>query len=813
MTKTVREREPSSLPLYKLYTLFRLHFTPERNVQHSRADFFDLKREDGESAADVWKRILEVEKKCEFETITAAELLASKFLSVIGKSTGDYDLKKKIRKSDMSIEAITEALHEYMYEKLYDSPETEEEKKIRYLNERKTRNTKDLSEKPTKFKKVDCNRCGAPNWSRQHECPAKGKKCIKCEKIGHYAKYCRTNKRVNHVQDDEASSAEEDDWSPNTIHSVNQMVHSTRQTKKNGPEFFSLTALVNNRPIKFIIYSGSPVTLIPKSQFNSTTPLMPIGTEYRDVNDNRIKFEGKTIASVEINRKRNNFEVLITTKKTNPLLGSDWMGITLDTNKINPQVNHVIEDSDVTVLRKRYKKLFNENHTVIGIEVKIQLKENARLIQQKGRPIPIHLQQSVGKEINKLIKQGHIEKANNIDENCFVSPAVITVKKDKSVKMALDSRKRNYHQKKGTNAQHGGINFQNLKKNCRWPSRRNLDIKTRSGLRIWPANPIQRTHNLCIFAVTGGDFTGYYRFLKGFYGLADIPTIFQEKIDQTLENKHPAWLDDIIIVTKGSKEQHKKELIEVLIRLENAGYRLSGNKSEFFKSEIEWIRHKIDQNGIRPLQDKLMAIKNLKQPNNEKELKSFLGAIQYLSKYIDNLSAQTDSLRQLLKKDNDWIWTEEHTAAFEMEQAVRETEKNFSSDLQLLMSETTNDPVLLKTLVCLERQQHDQIPDEYLLYKKKLSSRFGLVFIEDKIIVPKNLRTTIISLLHKGHPVIKKMTTAARHFWWPKMTEAIQKKCESCIPCKMSGKSIKSDIPSTEKNHLLRLENPNEEIQ
>ena len=163
MTKTVREREPSSLPLYKLYTLFRLHFTPERNVQHSRADFFDLQRKDGESATDVWKRILEVEKNCEFETITAAELLASNFLSVIGKSTGDYDLKKKIRKSDMSVEAITEALHEYMYEKLNDSPETEEEKKIRYLNNKKTRNIKELSEKPTKFKKIDCNSCGAPN--------------------------------------------------------------------------------------------------------------------------------------------------------------------------------------------------------------------------------------------------------------------------------------------------------------------------------------------------------------------------------------------------------------------------------------------------------------------------------------------------------------------------------------------------------------------------------------------------------------------------------------------------------------------------
>ena len=84
MTKTVIEREPSSLPLHKLYTLFRLHYTPERNVQHSRAVFFDLKRENGESAADVWKRILKVEK-CEFEHVTAAELLASKFLSLIGK--------------------------------------------------------------------------------------------------------------------------------------------------------------------------------------------------------------------------------------------------------------------------------------------------------------------------------------------------------------------------------------------------------------------------------------------------------------------------------------------------------------------------------------------------------------------------------------------------------------------------------------------------------------------------------------------------------------------------------------------------------
>ena len=144
-------------------------------------------------------------------------------------------------------------------------------------------------------------------------------------------------------------------------------------------------------------------------------------------------------------------------------------------------------------------------------------------------------------------------------------------------------------------------------------------------------------------------------FPKKFYGLADIPTIFQEKIDQTLENKHPAWLDNIIVVTKGLKVHYKKKLIDVLSRLENAGLRLNENKSEFFRTEIKRIGHKLDQNGIRPLQDKLMAIKELKQPKNEKELKSFLGAILYLSRYIDSLSAQTEGLKQLLKKENEMI--------------------------------------------------------------------------------------------------------------------------------------------------------------
>ena len=80
MTKTVREREPNSLPLYRHYTLFRLHFIPERNKHHSRADFFNLKREPGESAAETWKRILEIEKNCEFEENNGSRIARIKIL-------------------------------------------------------------------------------------------------------------------------------------------------------------------------------------------------------------------------------------------------------------------------------------------------------------------------------------------------------------------------------------------------------------------------------------------------------------------------------------------------------------------------------------------------------------------------------------------------------------------------------------------------------------------------------------------------------------------------------------------------------------
>ena len=146
-------------------------------------------------------------------------------------------------------------------------------------------------------------------------------------------------------------------------------------------------------------------------------------TENRDVNDNGIQFEGKTFAKVEIDGIQKELEILVTTKKTNPILGFDWMkrpGITFETCKTDPKIHQVKEDPDILTLKTKFKKLFNENHTVNGLEVKIQLNDVAKLNQQKKTNAD-SLTTVGGKEIEKLTKQGLIEKANNIDENVIES--------------------------------------------------------------------------------------------------------------------------------------------------------------------------------------------------------------------------------------------------------------------------------------------------------------------------------------------------------------------------------------------------------
>ena len=263
------------------------------------------------------------------------------------------------------------------------------------------------------------------------------------------------------------------------------------------------------------------------------------------------------------------------------------------------------------------------------------------------------------------MKSGHLEQLETIEEGCFVSPVVITVKKDKTVKIALDARKLNESCTKKSPHMPNMEELLNqisteLSKNDRdplWISVVDLDYAY-GQMKLAP-----ETSKHCNFAMTGEKINGYYRFLKGFYGPADIPTIFHEKIDRTLGHQTPVWLGDNIIVTRGTKEENTRKLYSVLTKLENEGYKAS-KKSQYSTKKTIWFGHTISQDGIRPNKEKTDAINKLEPPTNTKTLKSFLGAILSFAKFIPNLSEKTDNLRQLLKKGTKWEWTTDRNSDF-----------------------------------------------------------------------------------------------------------------------------------------------------
>ena len=138
MTKTVREREINSLPLYQLYTLFRLHFIPERNKHHSRADFFQSKTRTRRIRCGNVETHSRNREELRIRRNIGSRIARIKIPVRFGNTTGDNDLEKKIKKGDMSVKAITDTIHEYMHEKINESKDSEEETKLKHVDRKRT---------------------------------------------------------------------------------------------------------------------------------------------------------------------------------------------------------------------------------------------------------------------------------------------------------------------------------------------------------------------------------------------------------------------------------------------------------------------------------------------------------------------------------------------------------------------------------------------------------------------------------------------------------------------------------------------------
>ena len=96
------------------------------------------------------------------------------------------------------------------------------------------------------------------------------------------------------------------------------------------------------------------------------------------------------------------------------------------------------------VIKQSLAKKFPELILTIGKSkhhtVNSKSHRNYRVTHQKGTKVPIHLQPKVKIELKKLLNEGHIENLSNCSDQFFISPIVITVRKDQSIKIALDSK-------------------------------------------------------------------------------------------------------------------------------------------------------------------------------------------------------------------------------------------------------------------------------------------------------------------------------------------------------------------------------------
>ena len=120
-----------------------------------------------------------------------------------------------------------------------------------------------------------------------------------------------------------------------------------------------------------------------------------------------------------------------------------------------------------------------------------------------------------------------------------------------------------------------------------------------------PLHEMTKRH--CNFQIIGGKSTGTYRFTTGYYSVTIMPTEFQKVMDLTLANTNSVfvYIDDILIVTKGTKHDHINKVREVMKKLDEANLQLKAEKCVIAKTNTEWLGNKLSRTGISPLIPKL----------------------------------------------------------------------------------------------------------------------------------------------------------------------------------------------------------------
>ena len=156
---------------------------------------------------------------------------------------------------------------------------------------------------------------------------------------------------------------------------------------------------------------------------------------------------------------------------------------------------------------------------------------------------------------------------------------------------------------------------------------------------------------------------GRHRFKRLPFGIHSAAEVFQKKISEIISDIDGAANDqDDIIVFGKDNEEHDEALQQVLDKVRESGLKLNKKKCIFRVTQTTFLGHLISADGIKPDPRKIEAILQMPTPANKTELQRFLGMINYLGKFLPNISKETAPLCQLLEKDVQWQFEQQHEA-------------------------------------------------------------------------------------------------------------------------------------------------------
>ena len=116
---------------------------------------------------------------------------------------------------------------------------------------------------------------------------------------------------------------------------------------------------------------------------------------------------------------------------------------------------------------------------------------------------------------------------------------------------------------------------------------------------------------------------------------------------------------DNIVVWGRTREEHDARLKRALATIRRSELKLNEKKCVFGVTELTYLGEKLTHQVIKPDPDKVAGICNMPVPTTKEEVQRALGMVNYMAKFVPNLTVKTTALRQLLLEKNDWQWEAE----------------------------------------------------------------------------------------------------------------------------------------------------------